>query len=306
MGTYISTAVTLDTVFWFPYRDIYSDSTFFVGRCSGGSTSIHIIAECRYRKTVSFLGIYLHLNIVDEFHYVFSAVFCMGCCQSFISGVLPAFWNLDFFHLFCTGIDGIIVHLHNGIAFSAVGSFCCSFHQVNGLFFRNDIGQFKESRLEYSVDAAAQTDVFSNADTVNHIELNSMICNKCFYLSGKVLFQTCHIPWTVQKECSAVHQLLHHIVLIYIRRIVAGHEIRFMDQICGLNGLFTKSQMRHGHTAGLLGIIIKICLGIHICVITDDLNGVFVGTHSTVGTQSPELAVDGSFRRGYQRSAGFQ
>ena len=54
--------------------------------------------------------------------------------------------------------------------------------------------------------------------------------------------------------------------------------------------------MRHGHTTGFLGVIIKICLSIHISVITDDLDGVLVSSNSTVSTQSPELAVDGSFR----------
>ena len=54
--------------------------------------------------------------------------------------------------------------------------------------------------------------------------------------------------------------------------------------------------MRHGHTAGLLGIIVKVCLCIHICVVTDDLDGVLVRSNRTVCSQSPELTVDGSFR----------
>ena len=64
--------------------------------------------------------------------------------------------------------------------------------------------------------------------------------------------------------------------------------------------------MRHGHTAGLLGVVIKVCLCIHVCVVTDDLDGVLVGSNSTVSPQSPELAVDGSFRCGNQRSANLQ
>jgi hypothetical protein len=60
----------------------------------------------------------------------------------------------------------------------------------------------------------------------------------------------------------------------------------------------TETQVRHGNTAGLLGVIIKICLSIHIGIVTDDLDGVLVSTYGTICAQTPELAVDGSFRSG--------
>src|SRR5699024_7370574 len=49
----ISTAVTLDTVFRIPYRDIYCDTTFLVCGRSGGSGAVHIILECGYGQRVS-------------------------------------------------------------------------------------------------------------------------------------------------------------------------------------------------------------------------------------------------------------
>ena len=60
--------------------------------------------------------------------------------------------------------------------------------------------------------------------------------------------------------------------------------------------------MGHGNTAGLLGVIVKICLCIHVGVIADNLNGVLVGTYGTVCAQTPELTVGGSFRSGNKRS----
>ena len=60
----------------------------------------------------------------------------------------------------------------------------------------------------------------------------------------------------------------------------------------------SETQMGHGHTAGLLGIIIKICLGIHIGVVADDLDGVLVRANGTVCAKAPEFAVDGSFGSG--------
>ena len=68
-----------------------------------------------------------------------------------------------------------------------------------------------------------------------------------------------------------------------------------------LIGDLTETQVRHGNTAGLLGVIIKVSLCVHICVVTDDLNGVLVCAYGTVSAQTPELAVDGSFRCGNQR-----
>ena len=107
-------------------------------------------------------------------------------------------------------------------------------------------------------------------------------------------------PRTVQKEGSSVNQLLYHIVLTYISRIVARYEVRLTDQVCGFNLLMSETQVGHGHTAGLLGIIIKVCLSIHIGIVADDLDGVLVRSNRTVSAKSPELAVRGSFGSGYQ------
>ena len=64
--------------------------------------------------------------------------------------------------------------------------------------------------------------------------------------------------------------------------------------------------MGHGNAAGFLGVIVKVCLCIHISVVTDDLDGVLVCTYGTVCAQTPELTVGGSLRGGNQRSAYLQ
>ena len=123
------------------------------------------------------------------------------------------------------------------------------------------------------------------------------------YLSRKMFLKSFHIPRAVQQECTAVYQLLYHVVLTYIGRIVAGYEVCLVDQVGGLDRVLTETQVRHGNTAGLLGVIIKVSLSVHVGVVTDDLDGVLVCTYGTVSAQTPELTVDGSFRSGYQRSA---
>ena len=54
--------------------------------------------------------------------------------------------------------------------------------------------------------------------------------------------------------------------------------------------------MGNCNTTGLLGVIIKVCLSVHICVVTNDLDGVLVGTYCTICTKTPELTVCSSFR----------
>ena len=77
---------------------------------------------------------------------------------------------------------------------------------------------------------------------------------------------------------------------------MAGYEVCSVDQVSRLDRLLTESQVRHGNTAGLLGIIIEVSLRVHVCVITDDLDGVLVCTYGTICTETPELTVNGSLR----------
>ena len=113
-----------------------------------------------------------------------------------------------------------------------------------------------------------------------------------------MLFQLFLGPGAVQQERTAVNQLLYHIVLADIGRIMASHKVCAVNQVGRLNRLLSETQMGHGDTAGLLGIIIKISLRVHVCVIADNLDGVLVRSDRTIRAKSPELAVDGSFRCG--------
>ncbi len=84
---------------------------------------------------------------------------------------------------------------------------------------------------------------------------------------------------------------------------MACNKVCFVDQVCRFDRFLTETKVRHCNTAGLLGVIIEVSLSVHICVVTDDLDGVLVSTYSTVCSKSPELTVDGSFRSCNKRSA---
>ena len=68
------------------------------------------------------------------------------------------------------------------------------------------------------------------------------------------------------------------------------NEVSLFDIIGRTDRFVAESQVRNGYAAGLLGVILEICLGFHIGMVTDDLDGVLVCTNGTVSTQTPEFA----------------
>ena len=108
-------------------------------------------------------------------------------------------------------------------------------------------------------------------------------------------FQLCFVPDAVQEEAAAWLQAVQHIVFVDIRLIVASDKVSFVDEIRRFNGRFAKTQMAHGYAAGLLGVIGKVALRIHVCMVADNFNGALIGADGAVGTQAPELT---GFRTG--------
>ena len=72
-----------------------------------------------------------------------------------------------------------------------------------------------------------------------------------------------------------------------------------------------RDRVGNGHTAGFLGVVIKISLCIHIGVVADNLDGVFIGSNRTVSAQAPEFTAGNVFRSGggvlvqFQRQVGY-
>ena len=156
----------------------------------------------------------------------------MWCSKSFISCIFPAFRNFYFYDLFCTSIDCIVVHLNDLVTFSSVSSLSSCFHKVNSLFFRNDSCKFEECRLKNCIDTSAKSDLFTNLDTIDCVEFNSVVSDISFYLSRKMLLKSFHIPWAVQKECSSINKFLNHVVFVNIRRVMTCNKVSLMDQVC--------------------------------------------------------------------------
>ena len=147
----------------------------------------------------------------------------------------------------------------------------------------------KERGLENGIDAASQTDFLTDLDTVDGIQVNIVVGDELLHLAGQPLIQLLHIPGTVQKEVSALLQILDNVILVYIRGVVAGYEVSLADIIGGFDRLMTETQVGYSQTAGLLGVVGEVALSVHIGVVADDLDGVLVGTDSTVRTEAQNL-----------------
>ena len=233
MRTYIGTEVTLDTLGRIPGRNINRNTSLLVSGGSGRSGTVHIILECGYRQSITFLCAYLGLDIVNEINNVFSVAAYYCIIKAFVFAVLPAFRNFYLNNALSAGIDSCPV-LHNNIfALTSVGSLCSSLHQFVCLLSRNDSGQFKECGLKDCVDTCGAHACFNtNLNTVDGVEVDVVLSDEFLHLSGQMLLQLFCIPCAVQQEGTAVNQLLNHVVLTYIRRIVACYEVSLTDQIC--------------------------------------------------------------------------
>ena len=199
-----------------------------------------------------------------------------------------------------------MVHLDNLFALLAVGLGCSVLHILDCIRFRNDLRQLEECGLKHGVDAGAESQSAADVDTVNGVELDVVLGDKSLHLAGNALVELFAAPRAVQQESTAVHQVFHHVILVNVGRIVAGNEVRVIDQVGGVDGGMSEAQMRNGYAARLFGVIGKVSLCIHVGVVADNLNGVLVGANRTVGAETPELTGGGSLRSCIRVLFGFE
>ena len=75
---------------------------------------------------------------------------------------------------------------------------------------------------------------------------------------------------------------------------MAGHEVRGRNKVRSLDGQVPEAEVAAGVTAGLLGVIVKVCLAVLGRMGTDNLDSILVGTYGTVGTKTVELTLCGT------------
>ena len=74
-------------------------------------------------------------------------------------------------------VDGLVVHLHDGVALLAIGFLRSGLHEVHRLVNRHHVRQLKERGLQDCVRALAHADLNGFVDGVDRIKLNVVVCN---------------------------------------------------------------------------------------------------------------------------------
>ena len=172
-----------------------------------------------------------------------------------------------------------------------------SFRYSTALSIGITSGQFEECSLHYHVDSGSKADFFCDFPCIDSIEINAFSLPD---LSLPLPGACCSISSSDHRQLSRnvppFFQILQHIVLSDVCLVMAGYEIRLVDKICGLYRMFPESQVRYCQTSGFLGVVCEISLGIHVRLVTNDLDSSFVCTYCTIRTQTPELTLDSAFR----------
>ena len=141
---------------------------------------------------------------------------------------------------------------------------------------------------------------------VNDVEVDVVVCDILLDCRRKLLIELFRLPCAVEKEGSAVLDLMDHVIAVDVGLRMAGQEIRSRDQIRGTDRIFRETQMALGNTVGFLGVIFEVCLCVFAGIVTDDLCGVLVCADGSVRAKTPELAGNSVCGFGNERFMNFQ
>jgi len=193
--------------------------------------------------------------------------------------------------------DGVVNHLpvllNDFLTLALVGLGNGGLHELDGVVLWDDVGKLEEDSLHDLVDTAWHAHLNSNAVSINGIDFGMLVGNGLAELGWEVLVKV-NIVWAVNDKGAAVLQFINEIELLWIESVVAGNVVAGLDKVGGGNWLLAKSDVGHGETTRFVGIVGKVGLAKEWSVVDNDLDGIFVGTNSTVGSKTPEEALGGA------------
>ena len=112
------------------------------------------------------------------------------------------------------GVDGLPVHLNDGLALLGEGLLGSLLHVLDGILAGQNTGQSEESGLQDGVGALAQTDLNSLVDGVDGVQLDVVVGDVALGLSGHVVSQLFVAPLAVDHEHAAGLYVLNHLVAL--------------------------------------------------------------------------------------------
>ena len=146
----------------------------------------------------------------------------------------------------------------------------------------------EEACLHDRVDAVAHSCIAGNVVAVDHVELQLLLDDLGLRLARNMLPDLFRTVRRIQKEDCAGCGRSHDVHPLKEGELVAGHEVRLGDEIGGADRLRSETQVRSRHRTRLLRVVNEVALRVVGSVAADDLDGVLVGAHRAVRTQSVE------------------
>ena len=299
MGAYIGALVALQALRSVPHRDLRGDAALFkhgVAHLEGTALVTHESAD---RQIIAPLCRNGHDDVAHLFRQLFQIVL-------FLHGILPCRRHLHQNGTVDTGVHGGQIHGHHLFTLAGKGLLRRLLHVSHRVLHRDHLCQLEERRLQDHAGLVAQTQLLRDLVGVHDVETDLIFRQIALHLCRQHLIQLLHRPLRVQQEGAALLQLVDHVIFSQIRLIMASNKISALHQIRGADGRFAEPQMGFCDTKGLLCVVLKIRLRIHVRMVAHDLGGVLVGAHRAVAAQTPELAGDGVGRLRLQRRAGIQ
>ena len=309
MGAHKRALVALDAVLGLPHGHGHGNAALLVSRSALGELAVHIVHKGGNRQAVAVLAGHRLQNVLHHLHG--GGVALQRLAVAGVHSVCPVGGNLHLVVGVKAGVNGLPVHLHNGLALFGEALLGGLLHILDGVLAGQHARQRKERGLQNGVGALAQADLHRLVDGVDGVELDVVLRNVPLGFSGHVLVQLFVRPLAVDHEHAAGLHVLHHLVALdHVAGVVAGHKVSLVDVVGRADGLVAEAQVADGHAAGLFRVVLEVRLDVLVGVVADDLGAVLVGAHGAVAAKAPEFALLGALGRGVgsglllQRKAG--
>ena len=284
----IGALVALDTVLDLPLGNIHGDAALLVGGRAILPRTVLTARESRYRQVIALQPV----DRLDDLTHEFGTRSVRDMCEALVVDLCPFGRHLDLDHGVAAGVDGRIVHVDDVLALLAVGFQDGMLHLVDSLVERDDVGDLEECRLHDGIRTRTQPELGGDLRGVDDIEIDLVLGQIGFHMVGQRGAGGSRVVHRVEQERTAGFQPFQHVVLVDVRRHVAGHEVGRGDQVGRSDRQVAETQVRRGVTARLLRVVREICLAIFVRRAADDLDRVLVGAYRTVRPQAEEQRLE--------------
>ena len=160
--------------------------------------------------------------------------------------------------------------------------------------------------MQDGVGTVAQTDLSGDLGGIDDVHVDVVEGQVFLHEIGKMFLGVGHAPRRVVEERTVLFQTTEAVIFLQIGRNMNGHEVGRTHEVGGQDGLVAETEVGAGVTARFLGVIVEVSLAVFVGVVTDDLDGVLVGTYSTVSAEAVELGFESALRQDGNFLANFQ